>query len=122
MAGGSVTEWSLYDTHYAERYMGTLADNAAGYKSSSPLTHVENYKGMLQIVHGVIDDNVHMQNSLQLVARLQDLKKDFEFMLYPGGRHGWANLAGRNAHFQNLKTKFIYKYLLEKEVPRGLIK
>ena len=78
MAGGSVTDWSLYDTHYTERYMGTLADNADGYKNSSPLTYADKYKGMLQIVHGVIDDNVHMQNSLQLVAKLEDLKKDFD--------------------------------------------
>ncbi|MFT3909826.1 MAG: DPP IV N-terminal domain-containing protein [Ferruginibacter sp.] len=122
MAGGSVADWSLYDTHYTERYMGTLADNAEGYKNSSPLTYVDKYKGMLQIVHGVIDDNVHMQNSLQLIAKLEDLKKDFEFMLYPGGRHGWPNLPNRALHFQNLKTKFIYRYLLNKEVPKGLLK
>lgn len=122
MAGGSVTDWSLYDTHYTERYMGTLADNAEGYKSSSPLTYADKYKGMLQIVHGVIDDNVHMQNSLQLVAKLEDLKKDFELMVYPGGRHGWPNFNNRWNHFQNLKTKFIYRYLLEKEVPKGILK
>ena len=122
MAGGSVTDWSLYDTHYTERYMGTPADNAEGYKNSSPLTYVDQYKGMLQIVHGVMDDNVHMQNSLQLIAKLEDQKKDFEFMVYPGGRHGWPNFPSRTAHFQNLKTKFIYKYLLEKDVPKGLLK
>ncbi len=122
MAGGPVTDWSLYDTHYTERYMGTLTDNAEGYKKSSPLTYVDKYKGMLQIVHGVIDDNVHMQNSLQLIAKLQDLKKDFEMMVYPGGRHGWPNFPNRTIHFQNLKTKFIYRYLLEKEVPKGLLK
>lgn len=122
MAGGSVTDWSLYDTHYTERYMGTLADNAEGYKNSSPLTYADRYKGMLQIAHGVIDDNVHMQNSLQLVAKLEDLKKDFEFMVYPGGRHGWPNFPARTLHFSNLKTRFIYRYLLEKPVPKGLIK
>ncbi|MEO8772084.1 MAG: S9 family peptidase [Ferruginibacter sp.] len=122
MAGGSVTDWSLYDTHYTERYMGTLADNAEGYKTSSPQTYVAKYKGMLQIVHGVIDDNVHMQNSLQFIALLEDLKKDFEFMVYPGGRHGWFKLTDRWNHFLNLKTKFIYRYLLEKEVPNAILK
>ncbi len=122
MAGGIVADWSLYDTHYSERFMGTLADDAEGYKTSSPLTYADKYKGMLQIVHGVIDENVHLQNSLQLIAKLQDLKKDFEFMVYPGGRHGWANLPARNSHFQNLKTKFIYRYLLEKPVPKGVLK
>lgn len=120
MAGGSVTDWQLYDTHYTERFMGTNADNKEGYRNSSVLTWADKYKGMLQIVHGVIDDNVHMQNSIQLISKLQDQKKDFEFMVYSGGRHGWGGSKG--AHFQNLKTKFIYKYLLRKEVPQEILK
>lgn len=120
MAGGSVTDWSLYDSHYTERYMGTLANNPEGYKTNNAMNYVDKYKGMLQIVHGVIDDNVHMQNSLQLISKLQDAKKDFEFMVYPGGRHGWGGNKG--LHFQNLKTKFIYKYLLEKEVPKEMLR
>ncbi len=120
MAGGSVTDWNFYDSHYTERYMGTPANNAEGYKTSSVLNYVDKYKGMLQIVHGVIDDNVHMQNSLRLIDKLEDAKKDFEFMIYPGGRHGWGGNKG--IHFQNLKTKFIYKYLLEKEVPKSMIR
>ena len=59
-------------------------------------------------------------NSLQLISKLQDAKKDFEFMVYPGGRHGWPGNKG--LHFQNLKTKFIYKNLLEKEVPKDLLR
>ena len=120
MAGGSVTDWTLYDTHYTERFMGTPANNPEGYKSSNVMTHAAKYKGMLQIAHGVIDDNVHMQNSIQLISKLQDLKKDFEFMPYSGGRHGWGGNKG--LHFQNLKTKFIYKYLLEKDVPKTMLK
>ncbi|MEO5647174.1 MAG: DPP IV N-terminal domain-containing protein [Chitinophagaceae bacterium] len=120
MAGGTVTDWRLYDTHYAERLMDTPAENPQGYKSASVLTHANKYKGMLQIVHGMIDDNVHMQNSIQLVSLLQEQKKDFEFMLYSGGRHGWKG--NKWAHFQNLKTKFIYKYLLEQPVPKEALK
>jgi len=120
MAGGSVTDWNFYDSHYTERYMGTPANNAEGYKTSSVLNYVDKYKGVLQIVHGVIDDNVHMQNSLRLIDKLEDAKKDFEFMIYPGGRHGWGGNKG--LHFQNLKTKFIYKYLLEKEVPKSMLR
>ncbi|HSN60857.1 MAG TPA: prolyl oligopeptidase family serine peptidase, partial [Ferruginibacter sp.] len=120
MAGGSVTDWNLYDSHYTERFMGTPADNAAGYKTSSVLNYIDKYKGNLQIVHGMIDENVHMQNSIQLISKLQDAKKDFEFMPYSGGRHGWGGNKG--LHFQNLKTKYIYKYLLEKDVPKGLLR
>ena len=120
MAGGSVTDWSFYDTHYTERFMDTPAENPEGYKSSSVLTYVDKYKGMLQIAHGVIDDNVHIQNSINLISKLQDAKKDFEFMEYSGGRHGWGGNKG--VHFQNLKTKFIYRYLLEKSVPKEILK
>ena len=120
MAGGSVVDWTLYDTHYTERYMGTPADNAEGYKTSSVLNYADKYKGMLQIVHGIIDDNVHLQNSIQFTSKLQDLKKDFEEMFYSGGRHGWQG--NKNLHFQNLKTQFIYKYLLEKPVPKAMLK
>ncbi|MDQ2718945.1 MAG: DPP IV N-terminal domain-containing protein [Bacteroidota bacterium] len=120
MAGGSVTDWSLYDSHYTEKFMGTPKNNPDGYRSSAVLTWTDKYKGGLQIVHGEIDDNVHLQNSLQLISKLEDAKKDFEFMIYPGGRHGWPG--NKNLHFQNLKTRFIYKNLLEKEVPVDLIK
>ena len=120
MAGGSVTDWTLYDSHYTERFMGTPADNAEGYKTSSVLTYIDKYKGNLQLVHGMIDENVHIQNSIQLISKLQDAKKDFEFIPYSGGRHGWGGNKG--LHFQNLKTKYTYKYLLEKEVPGEMLK
>lgn len=120
MAGGSVIDWALYDSHYTERYMGTPTDNPDGYRSSSVLTHVKNYKGMLQLVHGIVDENVHMQNSIRLASALQDAKKEFEFMTYSGGRHGWGGNKG--LHFQNLKTRFIYQYLLEKPVKEGMLR
>ncbi|MCP9750126.1 S9 family peptidase [Ferruginibacter sp. HRS2-29] len=120
MAGGSVVDWTLYDSHYTERFMGTPANNPEGYKTSSVLTYADKLKGKLQLVHGIVDDNVHLQNSIQLSSKLQDLKKDFEEMFYSGGRHGWGGNKG--AHFANLKTKFIYKYLLEKDVPAGMLR
>jgi dipeptidyl-peptidase 4 len=122
MAGGSVTDWSLYDSHYTEKFMDTPTENPDGYKNGSPLTYIDKYRGMLQIVHGTMDDNVHMQNSIQIISALQEKKKNFEFMLYPGGRHGWPNLPAKNDHFTNLKTAFIYRYLLEKPMPQGLLK
>lgn len=120
MAGGSVVDWHLYDTHYTERFMDTPDENPQGYKTSSVLTYVDKFKGVLQLVHGTMDDNVHMQNSIQLVNALEEKGKEFEFMLYPGGRHGWGG--AKSAHFANLKTKFIFKYLLEKPVPKGALK
>jgi dipeptidyl-peptidase-4 len=89
-AGSSVTDYRLYDDIYTERYMDTPQDNPEGYKDGSALTFVKNYKGKLYMTHGDIDDNVHMQNSIYLISRLEDEGKTFEFMLYPGGRHGWG--------------------------------
>lgn len=120
MAGGSVIDWSLYDSAYTERFMDTPAENPEGYKTSSVLTHSDKYKGKLLIVHGTMDDNVHMQNSIQFISKLQDAKKDFELMFYPNGRHGWGGNKG--IHFDNLKMQFIYKNLLEKPVPEGLLR
>jgi dipeptidyl-peptidase 4 len=114
----SVTDWLLYDTHYVERYMGTPAENPAGYRDGSVLTYADRYRGLLRIVHGTMDDNVHMQNSLQLADRLEDLNRHFEFMAYPGERHGWG---GKKAiHLRNESYRFYYTHLLRKEFPEKL--
>jgi dipeptidyl-peptidase-4 len=120
LAGGSVTDWQLYDTHYTERFMDTPAENPDGYRLGSVMSHVGKYKGLLRIYHGTMDDNVHMQNSLQLVKRLQESKKHFEFMLYPGGRHGWGG--AQSAHSTNENNLFIYRHLLRKEMPAAFLR
>lgn len=89
-AGSSVTDYRLYDDIYTERFMDTPQDNPEGYKDGSALTFVNKYKGSLYISHGDMDDNVHLQNSIWLISKLEDEGKEFEFMLYPGGRHGWG--------------------------------
>jgi len=120
LAGGSVTDWKLYDSHYTERFMDTPAENAQGYAAGAVMTYADQYKGLLRIYHGTMDDNVHMQNSLQLVKKLQDAKKHFEFMVYPGGRHGWGG--NQQFHSSNENNAFIYKNLLKKEVPQSMIR
>jgi len=116
----SVTDFRLYDSHYTERYMDTPAENPDGYKNTSAMNFVDRYKGLLRIVHGTMDDNVHMQNSIQLINALEDAKKHFEFMLYPGERHGWGGV--KAIHLRNENYRFYYKYLLEKEFPEDLFK
>ncbi|MCY7349068.1 MAG: S9 family peptidase [Cytophagaceae bacterium] len=116
IANYGVMDWSLYDTEYTERFMDTPAENPEGYKASSVLTHADKLKGKLRIVHGTMDDNVHLQNSIQLVDKLQELGKSFEFMAYPGGKHGWG---GAKAQHQRGETfRFIYQNLLEKPLPK----
>ncbi|HEX9006531.1 MAG TPA: S9 family peptidase, partial [Bacteroidota bacterium] len=114
----SVVDWRLYDSHYTERYMRTPAEDPEGYASGSVLTYAPRYKGLLRIVHGSLDDNVHMQNSIQLIDRLQDLGKHFEFQLYPDQRHGVRG--AKATELRNETYEFYYQYLLEKPFPAEL--
>jgi dipeptidyl-peptidase 4 len=106
-AGSSVTDWRLYDNVYTERYMDTPQDNPEGYKDGSALTFVNNYKGKLYMTHGDMDDNVHFQNSIYLISKLEDAGKKFEFMLYPNGRHGWGG--AKATHSRNEANNFWMK-------------
>ncbi|QQS36537.1 MAG: S9 family peptidase [Ignavibacteriales bacterium] len=109
----SVTDWQLYDNVYTERYMDTPDENPDGYKNGSAITHADKYKGKMLIIHGTMDDNVHLQNTIQLVDKLQDLNKDFEMMLYPNERHGWG--PPKYFHLVKEELKFWFKHLLNKE-------
>lgn len=116
IANYPVTDWSLYDTHYTERYMGTPKNNADGYKKTSVLTYVSKYKGLMRLVHGTTDDNVHLQNSLQLINAMEDQYKHFELMVYPDQRHG---ISGSKAMHNITETcRFIYTNMLGRELPK----
>jgi len=108
----SVTDWRLYDNVYTERYMDEPENNKDGYDFGSVMTHADNYKGKLLITHGTMDDNVHMQNTLQLIDKLEDLDKDFELMIYPNARHG----IGYPKIFHSIRNnvKFLFNNLLDK--------
>jgi dipeptidyl-peptidase-4 len=89
LAGAGVHDWRLYDTIYTERYMSTPQLNKEGYEKTSSIKAAKNLSGHLVLMHGTMDDNVHMQNSIQLLYALQRAgKDDFELMLYPKSRHG----------------------------------
>lgn len=101
IAGGSVTSWGDYDTIYTERYMNTPQENPEGYERTSVVAAAGNLHGRLLLVHGWMDDNVHVQNSIKLVKALQDADKDFEMMFYPRFRHGiWSS------HYRRLNYDF----------------
>ncbi len=109
----SGTDWLLYDNVYTERFMDMPEENPDGYEFGSAMTHAANYKGKLLITHGTMDDNVHVQNTLQLVDKLTDLDKDFELMLYPGSRHG-VRFPKWN-HAQRNKWNFWNRHFFGKE-------
>ena len=110
----SVTDWKLYDTVYTERYMDTPQENPKGYEFGSVMTHADKYKGYMLITHGTMDDNVHAQNTIQLISKLQDLNKDFELMLYPNARHG-VGYPKRN-HSVRENVQFWFNHFLDKEL------
>ncbi len=88
LAGAPVANWLDYDSIYTERYMGLPAENAEGYRSSSPVNAAANLKGRLLIVHNLEDDNVLFQNTVQMAAALERASKPFELMVFPEKTHG----------------------------------
>ena len=82
-----VTDWTLYDTHYTERYLGTPEDNPQGYHESAVLPRVANIDARLLLMHGMADDNVLFTHTTALMKALQDAGKPFELMTYPGAKH-----------------------------------
>jgi len=110
IAGAPVTDWRNYDTVYTERYMGRPQDNPEGYRKSSAVEAAKDLHGKLLIVHGTIDDNVHLQNTIQFVNALQLAGKQFNLMLYPKSRHGVTDPL-RVKHLRETMTNFILENL-----------
>jgi dipeptidyl-peptidase-4 len=111
-ARSSVTDWHLYDSVYTERYMDQPSENEEGYRFGSAMTHAEKMKGVLFMSHGDLDDNVHMQNTMQLISKLMDLGKQFEFMVYPDQRHGFRG--NKRTHSSRHYVDFWFKHFLNR--------
>ncbi len=105
-----VTNWRFYDTIYTERFMRTPQENASGYDDNSPINHVDKLKGKLLLVHGMGDDNVHFQNSVELTEKMVQANKQFEMQFYPNKNHG---IYGGNTtyHLYTRMTNFILENL-----------
>ena len=110
IAVAPVTSWRFYDTIYTERYMTTPQENASGYDTNSPMSHVDKLKGDFLLVHGSADDNVHVQNTTRLVEALIQANKQFDWAIYPDKNHG---IYGGNTrlHLYTKMTNFIKENL-----------
>jgi len=106
IAGGSVTDWRNYDTIYTERYMRTPQNNPEGYWKSSPIHYAKDLHGKLLLIHGAIDDNVHMANTIQFLYELQKAGKQVQLMVYPKSRHGVTDPVLLK-HMRQMMTDFI---------------
>ena len=120
IAGGGVYDWHLYDTHYTERFMDTPQANPDGYAEASVMTWVPQVfagdgpkplPNALCLTHGTGDDNVHFQNTLQLIDALEQAGYQFELRIYPDGMHGYRGR--QHEHDAAAEAIFWKKWLLE---------
>jgi dipeptidyl-peptidase-4 len=113
VVGAPVTKWELYDTHYTERYLGNPSIDPKPYQTSDALADAVNIREPFIVLHGMSDDNVVFQNSTELYARLQQAKRPFEMMVYPGATHAIAG-EGPQTHVWTTITDFLDRTVKEK--------
>lgn len=112
ISNSPVTDERLYDTIYTERYMGLLtADNTAAYDSASVLLRAGRIRGKLLLVHSMLDDNVHPQNTLQMITALTNAGVDADVRIYPPGRHGAAYNGASFLLMQRLYDEYLGRWL-----------
>jgi len=114
IANSPPTDWRLYDSIYTERYMALLGDNLPGYDSSSVLLHVSRLnkeRQHLLVIHSMMDDNVHPQNTLQLLTALTNTGVDADVRIYPPGRHGAAYNLPSALLIQQVEDEYLNRYL-----------
>ncbi|MCK5766385.1 MAG: S9 family peptidase [Bacteroidales bacterium] len=110
IAVAPVTNWKYYDNIYTERFMRTPQENPEGYEDNSPINFTDQLQGKYLLVHGTADDNVHVQNTIDLITALVDSDKQFEMQLYPNKNH---SIYGGNTryHLYRMLTDFIFENL-----------
>lgn len=115
IAVAPVTSWRYYDTVYTERYMQTPQENPSGYDENSPVNFADLLKGAYLLIHGTGDDNVHIQNSMQMINALVENNKEFDFFAYPDRTHGISKGLNTRLHLFKKMTNFIEKNLKSNE-------
>ena len=110
IAVAPVTNWRYYDNIYTERFMRTPEENAKGYDDNSPINHVEKIKGKYLIIHGLADDNVHFQNTSEMVKKMISHNIPFDSEFYPNANHG---IYGGNTrvHLYERMTEYVLEKL-----------
>ena len=112
IAVAPVMNWRYYDNIYTERFLGLPKDNAKGYDDNSPLNFADRLKGNYLLIHGTGDDNVHFQNSAEMVEKLEEAGKQFEFRIYPNKNHSiYDNTGNTRLNLYQLMTDFIMRKL-----------
>jgi dipeptidyl-peptidase-4 len=120
IANSPVTDWRLYDTIYTERYMGLLGENERGYEGSSTLPLAGRLQGHLLLIHSAMDENVHPQNTMQLLTALAQAGKDAELRFYPPGAHGAAFDRASYITMNEIYTNTLCEHLARSCTPANL--
>ncbi len=108
IAVAPVTNWRFYDNIYTERFMRTPQENPKGYDDNSPINFAKDLQGKYFLIHGAADDNVHYQNSMEMISAMVKANKQFDLFIYPNKNHGIYGGNTRN-HLFNM----IHTYILE---------
>ncbi len=111
IANSAVADWRLYDSIYTERYMGLLGDNQSGYEQSSAVENAAKLTGHLLLIHSMMDDNVHPQNTMQMLTAFTTAGKDVALRIYPPGRHGAAYDLASYRLIQQVSNEFLGKWM-----------
>ena len=120
IAVAPVTSWRFYDNIYTERYMRTPRENEKGYDDNSPLNFTDRIKGKFLIIHGTADDNVHFQNSEEMIKAMIRNNVDFQSAYYPNKNHGISGSTDNTSlHLWSKMTNWLYQNLSNKNVKTG---
>ncbi|MCC5904594.1 MAG: S9 family peptidase [Balneolaceae bacterium] len=111
IVGAPVTDWRLYDTIYTERYMGLLEDNKENYIETSVIAHASRLQGNLFVAHSSMDENVHIQNTMQMLTAFTNAGKDVDLRIYPPGAHGVAYNQQSYILLHQAYTNFLKRHL-----------
>lgn len=111
LVGAPVTDWRLYDTIYTERYMGTLEENRENYLNSSVMEHANKFSGNMLVAHSSMDENVHIQNTMQMLTAFTNAGKDIDVRIYPPGAHGVAYNQQSYLLLHQVYTSYLNRHL-----------
>lgn len=107
VAAAPVTDFRLYDSAYTERYLGQPTTNAAGYDGTDLGRLAGGLTGKLLLIHSLLDENVHFENTNHLVDALIGADKRFDLLVFPGERHGWRSPPARRYAFERVVDYFV---------------
>jgi dipeptidyl-peptidase-4 len=109
VAGGPVMNWQMYEIMYGERYMDTPQENPDGYEATNLIKQAGKLKDKLLLIHGLQDNVVVQEHSVNFVRACIDKGVQVDYMIYPGHEH---NVLGKDrAHLYQKVTDYFMQYL-----------